>query len=269
VLAAYVPPGQKPRAPTKKRPFVKEWKVEDLLPALDEVAKDRSFDRGKEVYESAQCAQCHKFGNEGGSVGSELTAVSSRFARKDILESILDPSKVISEQYANTMVLLTSGKIVDGRVLEESAQRLVLQPNPLQPEKVEIKKSDVEKRAISKVSPMPAKLMDNFTREEILDLLAYLESAGRKDHPAFATLRRAVDVTDKIAAQVKDNRLRIAASNELFGDPAPNMLKKLRVDYLEGNDAHTMVVDENATLEIRVPDGKKLTIKKAFYGVLP
>jgi putative heme-binding domain-containing protein len=269
VLAAYIPPGQKPRPPAKKRPFVKEWKTEDLLPHLDEVAKERNFERGKEVFESAQCILCHKFGSDGGSVGAELTAVSSRFARKDILESIIEPSKVISEQYANTMIMLTNGKILDGRILEENAQRIVLQPNPLQPEKIEIKKSDIDKRALSKVSPMPAKLVDTFTKDEILDLLAYLESGGRKSHPAFATLLRAVDVTEKVASELKDNKLKIAASNELFGDPAPNMLKKLRVEYLEGEVARSMVVDENATLEIRASEGKKLTIKKALYGVLP
>ncbi|RPH35377.1 MAG: hypothetical protein EHM91_17310, partial [Planctomycetota bacterium] len=267
VLAAYVPPGQKPKAPTKKRSLVKEWKVEELLPSLDEVAKDRSFDRGKEVYEAAQCMQCHKFGNDGGSVGSELTAISSRFARKDILESIIDPSKVISEQYANTMIMTVSGKILDGRILEENAQRIVLQPNPLQPEKIEVKKSDIDKRAVSKVSPMPAKLMDNFTKDEILDLMAYLESGGRKDHPAFAALRRAADVTEKVAAELKENRLRIAVSNDLFGDPAPNMVKKLRVEYLEGDQPHTMTVDEGATLEIK--GQKKIVIKRALYGVLP
>jgi putative heme-binding domain-containing protein len=269
VLAAYIPPGQKPKPPTRKRSLVKEWKTEDLLGSLDEVAKDRSFDRGKEVYEAAQCAQCHKFGNEGGSVGSDLTAVSSRFARKDILESIIEPSKVISEQYANTMIMTTSGKILDGRILEENGQRIVLQPNPLQPEKIEVKKSDIDKRALSKVSPMPAKLVDNFTKDEILDLLAYLESAGKKDHPAFATLRRATDVTERVAAALKDGALRIAASNDTFGDPAPNMVKKLRVEYLEGDQPRTMTVDEGATLEIKGQAGKKIVIKRALYGVLP
>ena len=269
VLAAYIPPGQKPKPPAKKRAFVKQWKTEDLLPLLGEVGRDRNFERGKEVYESAQCAQCHKFGNDGGSVGAELTAVSSRFARKDILESIIEPSKVISEQYANTMIMLTNGKIVDGRILEENAQRIILQPNPLLPEKLEIKKADIEKRALSKISPMPEKLVDTFTKDEILDLLAYLESGGRKDNPAFASLRRALDVTDKVASEVKENRLRIAATNDAFGDPAPNMVKKLRVDYLEGEEAHSKVVDENATLEIHASQGKKLTIKKALYGVLP
>jgi putative heme-binding domain-containing protein len=269
LLAAYVPPGQKPKAAAKKRAFVKEWKIDDLLPTIGELGKDRSFERGKEVYEAAQCAQCHKFGAEGGAVGSELTAISSRFARRDILESILDPSKVISEQFANTMILTTAGKILDGRVLEENDQRIVLQPNPLLPEKIEIKKADVDKRAISKVSPMPAKLVDTFTQEEIFDLVAYLESGGKKDHPAYANTRRATDVTDRVAAEVKDNRVRIAASNDLFGDPAPNTVKKLRVDYLEGEQAHTMTVEEGATLEIRTQAGKKLVIRKALYGAFP
>ena len=68
---------------------------------------------------------------------------------------------------------------------------------------------------------------------------------------------------------VKDNRVRIAASNDLFGDPAPNTVKKLRVDYLEGDQARTMTVEEGATLEIRAPAGQKLVIKKALYGALP
>ena len=52
-----------------------------------------------EAYEAAQCVLCHKFGNDGGAVGPDLTAVSSRFNRHDILESIIEPSKVVSEQF--------------------------------------------------------------------------------------------------------------------------------------------------------------------------
>lgn len=269
VLAAYVAPGPKPKAPARKRTLVKEWAMTDLEPALGEVGKNRSYDRGKEVFESAQCVLCHKFGNEGGAVGAELTAASSKYTRRDILESILEPSKVISEQYQNTMIMTTSGKILDGRVLEENADRLVLQPNPLLPEKIEIKKANIEKRAPSKVSPMPQGLVNTFTKDEILDLLAYIESAGRKDHPAFAALRRAADVTDKVAAEVKGNALKVTASNDLFGDPAPNQVKKFRVDYLDGDEPRSKTVDENGTIEIKASEGRKLVIKKALYGVLP
>jgi putative heme-binding domain-containing protein len=270
VLAAFVPAAQKPRkSPPKARALVKDWKMEDLQPLLDEVGKDRNFERGKEVYESAQCILCHKFGTDGGSVGSELTAVSTRFTRRDILESILEPSKVISEQYQATLIKTTDGRVIDGRIVEEDNQKVVVQPNQLLPDKITLKKSEIEKRQPSKVSPMPAALVNTFSKEEVLDLLAYIESAGKKEHPAYAKTRNAADVTDRVAAEVKGNKLTITAGNELFGDPASGQVKRLRVDYLDGDEPKSKVVAENATLEIRATEGRKLVIKKALYGVFP
>ncbi|HXX94520.1 MAG TPA: hypothetical protein VEN81_12870, partial [Planctomycetota bacterium] len=269
VLALYVPPGQKPKKPVKARPLVKEWKMEDLQPLLDEVGKDRNFERGKEVYESAQCLQCHKFGSDGGSIGPDLTAVSTRFARRDILESIIEPSKVVSEQYQATLLKLTNGTIVDGRIVEEDAQKVVVHPNQLLPDKITIKKSDIERRQPSKVSPMPPNLVDHFTKEEVLDLMAYMESGGKKEHPAFAKTRNLSDVTERVTGEVSGNRLSITASNDLFGDPVPGQVKRLRVDYLDGDEPKSKVVNEGATLEIRATEGRKLVIKKAVYGVIP
>jgi putative heme-binding domain-containing protein len=152
---------------------------------LDKVGSGRSFERGQQVFHDAQCTACHRFGNEGGSVGPDLTAVSSRFHRRDILESILLPSKVISEQYQATIVKTKGGDIYEGRITEETDDHVVIQPNQLKPEKVTVKKSDIKSRYPSKVSPMPEGLVDTFRKEEILDLMAYLEAGGRKDHPDF------------------------------------------------------------------------------------
>jgi putative heme-binding domain-containing protein len=170
---------------TKPRPFVKEWKMAELQPMLDKVEKGRDFNRGKDAYFAGQCVKCHRFSNEGGTVGPDLTALSSRFARRDVLESIIEPSKVLSDQYQNIIVNTQSGKKIIGRLMEESADKLVLQPDPLSPERVVIKKDDVETRAASKISPMPEHLVDVLSAEEILDLIAYLESGGRKDYKAF------------------------------------------------------------------------------------
>ena len=186
VIAAYIPPGAKVKKPSPVRALVKEWKMTDLDPLMDRVGAGRNFNRGKETFESAQCLACHRFGNEGGAVGPDLTAVSSRFKRHDILESIIEPSKVVSDQYKNTTVRLKSGDVVEGRIIEETDEKLVVQPNPLAPEKVTVKKVDVKSRALSNLSPMPEGLVNTFTKEEILDLMAYVESGGRKDHPAFA-----------------------------------------------------------------------------------
>jgi putative heme-binding domain-containing protein len=170
---------------TKTRPVVKEWKTDEILPTLDQVTRRRNFEKGRQAYLDCQCIKCHRFGNEGGAVGPDLTAVSSRFARKDILESILEPSKVVSEQYRNVIVTTNSGKTVVGRLLEEKAGRLIIQPNPLEPGRVEVNKADVDTLGLSKVSPMPEHLVDGLTADEILDLIAYMESQGRKEYRAF------------------------------------------------------------------------------------
>jgi putative heme-binding domain-containing protein len=170
---------------TKTRPVVKEWKTAEILPTLDHVTHGRNFEKGRQAYLDCQCIKCHRFGNEGGAVGPDLTAVSSRFARKDILESILEPSKVVSEQYQNVIVTTTTGKTVVGRLMEENADRLAIQPNPLEPSRVEVKKADVDTLGLSKVSPMPEHLADGLTADEILDLIAYMESSGRKEYRAF------------------------------------------------------------------------------------
>jgi putative heme-binding domain-containing protein len=169
----------------KPRPVVKEWKMADIQPLLDKVDKGRNFNKGREAYLVGQCIKCHRFGTEGGAVGPELTAVSNRFSRRDILESILEPSKVISEQYINEVINTKSGKTVVGRVMDDTPEKLVIQPNLLSPELVTIKKTDLDSREPSKLSPMPEHLVDGLTADEILDLIAYLESAGRKDYRSF------------------------------------------------------------------------------------
>lgn len=174
-----------PKPAPKMRAFVKEWKLADLEPALNDVSRGRNFESGKVAFQAAQCLACHRFGNEGGSSGPDLTAISSRFTRRDILESILDPSKVVSEQFQNTTFLLKDGEDVTGRVLDETESKLVVQPNPLVPDQVEIKKSNIQSRQPSKLSPMPEGLVNVLTKEEILDLIAYLESVGRPGHTAF------------------------------------------------------------------------------------
>ncbi len=177
-------PEDKPK-PAVEHKFVKAWTMEDLQPSLGEVTSGRSFASGKATFATAQCLACHRFGNEGGAVGPELTAVSSRFTHRDILESILEPSKVLSEQYMNAIVTKKDGDEVIGRIAEENDQKVVVIVNPLTPVRVEVMKSDIEKRTLSKVSPMPEGLVNTFTKEEILDLIAYMESGGKESAPAF------------------------------------------------------------------------------------
>ncbi len=169
----------------KPRKLVKEWKTDELAGSLAKADKGRNYDRGREMFIAGQCVKCHRFGQEGGAVGPELTAISSRFSRRDLLESMTEPSKVLSDQYQNEKFTTTTGKSVVGRIVDETKDDLVVQPDPLAPERVTIKKADLESRTVSKVSPMPANLLDTLTEDEVLDLLAFLESSGNKKGKAF------------------------------------------------------------------------------------
>jgi putative heme-binding domain-containing protein len=168
----------------KPRPVVKQWKNEELAAKLEKPG-GRNFNRGRDAYLAASCAKCHRCGDEGGAVGPDLTAIASRFSKRDILESIVEPSKVVSDQYQNEQFSTFSGKNITGRVVDETADKLMIQPDPLEPARVEIRKSDLETRKPSKVSPMPTNLIDVLTEDEILDLLAFLESGGSKEHPVY------------------------------------------------------------------------------------
>lgn len=199
-VAAMSPAEQKELAPTlaainkditpqfdvKPRPVVKQWTMAELAPALaDGFEKGRSYEKGKDAYLAAQCIKCHRLGETGGAVGPDLTAISSRFGRREVLESILEPSKTLSDQYQNEVFTTGTGKSVTGRVVDETKDAIAVQPDPLAPERVVIRKDDLERRAASKLSPMPANLADVLTRDEVLDLLAYLEAGGRRNHPVF------------------------------------------------------------------------------------
>lgn len=172
--------------PSQERKFVQEWAVADLEASLAEVASERNFVQGKAAFNDAQCLACHRLGNEGGSVGPELAGAGSKYSRRDILDSLLEPSKVISDQYQNSTIVKTDGDDVIGRITDENAERIIVLPNMLATETtVEVRLADIARREPSKVSPMPTGLLNQLTRNEILDLIAYIESAGNPNAANF------------------------------------------------------------------------------------
>jgi hypothetical protein len=50
---------------------------------------------------------------------------------------------------------------------------------------VVVKKGDIEERSASDVSIMPKGVLNKLTREEILDLLAWVVAGGDREHALF------------------------------------------------------------------------------------
>jgi len=161
------------------RPFVQNWSVTDLAPDLEKVGSGRDLVRGKAMYAAAQCAACHLFAGEGGTIGPDLTAVASRYKRSDLVEAILDPNKGISEQYAVFHITKHNGKEeAVGMVVEENNDFVKVLVDPLRGTTQSIGKYLPPKRELLPISPMPPGLLNTLSKEEILDLLAYLETGA-------------------------------------------------------------------------------------------
>ncbi len=167
------------------RRYVHNWQMADIVPALADVSHGRSFEKGKAAFEATRCLACHRLNGQGGATGPDLTTVGNRFSDRDVLESILHPSKVIADQYRPTQFVLNDGSVLVGNVEEESDESLVLRAHPLAPESRRFKKSSVVTRQPAALSLMPAGLVSILTKDEVLDLVAYVRAGGNPKAAAF------------------------------------------------------------------------------------
>ena len=162
------------------RPFVRKWTLDELADSVIKSSKMGDADRGAKLFREVQCFACHRMNGRGGVLGPDLSSVASRFSERDILASIVEPSSVIAEKYQGMQIVTTDGNVIQGRVATGGDYRstvLRLVEDPLKPGEItEIPKSDVEIHRPSKVSPMPAGLLDTMSVKDVLDLLAYLRT---------------------------------------------------------------------------------------------
>lgn len=173
-------------AEEEARELVQEWKVDDLLSKVADDDHVPDFEQGKRVFAAGQCYKCHRMGVQGGILGPDLTAAGGRFSPKDLLVSIIEPSKEISDQYGATQFLTDDGRIIVGRVVNMNGNDLRVMTNMLDPSQLALVKRDtVEATRAAKTSMMPAGLLDTFQPDEIADLVAYLRAGGRQSHPIY------------------------------------------------------------------------------------
>ncbi len=166
----------------------RNWTVAEALPLVENGLTGRNLEQGKSIFAATLCSSCHSMGGEGGIVGPDLTQLGTRFTPKDILEATIHPDSVISDQYAATVFYLKDGSSVVGRLTNENASTYFVSQNPFAPQMLrEIPKADVTRTKLSDISPMVPHLIDRLNPEELKDLMAYLISAGNKDHKVYAT----------------------------------------------------------------------------------
>lgn len=171
----------------KPMQFVQAWTMADLEGLLGAgLEGNRDFENGRNMFGAATCFACHRFGKEGGSVGPDLTSVRGKFSPRDLLESIIEPSKEISDQYGSTIFTLADGSQVVGRVANLNGDNLMVSTNMMDPHAfTNVDATKLVKTEESKVSMMPPGLLNMLKDDDILDLLAYLLSGGNAKDPMF------------------------------------------------------------------------------------
>jgi putative heme-binding domain-containing protein len=178
--------GQAPPASGAAKPG---WTMEQLLPAVAEIKSGRNWKQGGQAFQQAGCGICHSFSTywQGNGLAPDLTAVGSKFTRDIILQSILEPSADINPQYAQTEFKLKDGNVMRGSLIEIVDKKFIVAPVMMTPDvTVEIPQADVASDGPSVVSAMPAALVDAFSREQVLDLFAFLLAGGKEDAAVFS-----------------------------------------------------------------------------------
>jgi putative heme-binding domain-containing protein len=177
-----------PQAPPPKT-FYKEWKMEDLLPSVKDLGPGHDWNQGRDLFRKTGCGVCHAFGSEseGTGLAPDLTAVASKYTRDVILQSILEPSATLNGQYFHTTFTLKNGNQVTGSIMDTVDKKIIVAPVMMNPQAtVEIAVADVKSEAPSAVSPMPAGLLNELTKAQVIELMAYLESGGDRNAPIYS-----------------------------------------------------------------------------------
>ncbi|WP_193213490.1 c-type cytochrome [Luteolibacter marinus] len=153
----------------------RNWTVDEVSQLDGPGLEGRKKTEGRKMFEASLCAACHRFAGAGGSAGPDLTALGGRFSVRDLAEAIIDPSKVISDQFAFDLITKTDGTVISGKLVDEKDKHWIIATNPFDfSQTVEIESNQVKGKSPSPVSPMPPGLINRLNEDELKDLLAYL-----------------------------------------------------------------------------------------------
>jgi putative heme-binding domain-containing protein len=155
-----------------------KFSVQDTPQLVDEVRKAGNAERGEVVFKRPElgCVTCHAVKGLGGNIGPDLGALGTAQPVSFIIGAILEPQREVKEGYISITVSTKNGGEYQGYVIDENSTELRLRET-LANQVVTIPKGQVQERRQTG-SLMPARLVDNLSRQELVDLIKYLSGLG-------------------------------------------------------------------------------------------
>ena len=153
------------------------------MPDLEDLvvpeATEKVVMRGMAAFMKANCNQCHVLAGHGVNLGPDLMKVTERYKDARLLKQLIEPSSEINEKYQTFKFLMDDGRVVSGVVASEDKKFVNVMTSLLTPKQLtRLNTKEIEQRVKSKVSAMPAGLLDVLTEQEIGELMSFLQSPG-------------------------------------------------------------------------------------------
>jgi putative heme-binding domain-containing protein len=134
--------------------------------------------RGETIFKDpegiANCAKCHLVKTEGGKIGPALSFVGTSRTREFLLESIIEPSRIITSGFNTIMILTKNRKFITGiKINEDESGLYIVDKNG---KELHVPLDKIKKSKVQKISTMPGNFKDLLSTQDIADILAYLET---------------------------------------------------------------------------------------------
>ena len=163
-------------APILKRLEVDTEQQKARLAELDVVLSGGDPARGREVFfgKKTACSTCHTVQSQGGRVGPDLSKIATIRTGRDLLESTVFPSASFARGYEPYLLRTKDGAVLDGLIARETPDAIYLFTADRNEKRVP--RGSIDVLQLGRTSIMPQGLEAQITREELRDLLAFLQS---------------------------------------------------------------------------------------------
>jgi putative heme-binding domain-containing protein len=158
------------------------WKLspEQAQQLIQEIATKGDAARGEAIYrrKDTACLKCHAIGGAGGQVGPDISSIGGSAQLDYLVESILEPSKKIKENYNSVIVQTDDGKVLTGVLVRQTDKDLILRN--AEDQEIAVPLKSIEERS-NGLSLMPLGLTDSLTRDELIDVVKFMSQLGKVD----------------------------------------------------------------------------------------
>jgi putative membrane-bound dehydrogenase-like protein len=154
------------------------------LPPISELVKlTGDAAKGKAIFERAEssCITCHRVGDKGVDFGPALTEIGTKLPPATIFESIINPNAGVSMGFETWQLTLKDGGSAMGLLRSETSDEVVVAlPGGAT---IKIARNNIAKREKLPNSMMPSGLNQTLSKDDLVNLVAYLTSLKAAKQP--------------------------------------------------------------------------------------